>query len=108
MTQQLYHLLVYVPVSHADRVRAALGKAGAGRIGAYEYCSFSVKGTGRFLPMKGSKPAIGKIGKIAKVPEERIEIVVEAKMLKKVLHAVKEAHPYEEPAIHFWEMKNFP
>jgi len=95
-----YHLIVYVPVLHADAVRAALAASGAGKIGNYDSCSFSMKGTGRFRPLEGSNPAIGSQGKIEEVPEERIEVVVTAEHVNEVIQAVKKVHPYEEPAIH--------
>lgn len=90
--------VVYVPETHADIVREALGKAGAGTIGDYTYCSFSVKGVGRFVPMSGAHPAIGQIGKLEAVPEERIETVCYQDELQAILDAVNAVHPYEEVA----------
>ena len=89
----------FVPEAYADKVRKAMGKAGAGKIGDYSFCSFSVKGTGRFLPGKGAKPAIGSVGKFESVKEEKIEARCERAKLKKVIKAIKKVHPYEEPAI---------
>lgn len=98
MTTEVVKFVVFVPMSHADAVRQALGKAGAGKVGDYEYSSFSVKGVGRFKPMKGAKPAIGKVGKLTAVAEERIETVCYKKDLDKILRAVKKVHLYEEIA----------
>src|SRR6478609_5665411 len=67
-------LTVYVPVADADRVRAVLAEVGAGRIGDYDNASFSTPGTGRFRPLAGANPAIGAVGRIEEVPEERIEV----------------------------------
>jgi hypothetical protein len=94
-----YKIVVYVPESHADAVRAALGGSGAGHIGNYSHCTFSVKGTGRFKPEDGAKPAIGAVGKLEAVSEERIETVCHEDRLATVLQAVRAAHPYEEPAV---------
>ena len=102
-----YHLIVYVPLSHADVVRKALADAGAGKIGNYDSCSFSMKGTGRFCPLRGSNPAIGEQGTIEEVPEERIEVVVTSDQLNAVIVAVKKVHPYEEPAIHVLPMMDY-
>lgn len=88
-----------VPETHADAVRKAMGKAGAGKVGDYAFCSFSVKGTGRFMPQKGAQPFIGKEGCIEEVTEERIESVCSCKVLEEVLEAIKKAHPYEETVI---------
>lgn len=92
-------IVVYVPVSHVKKARKALADAGCGHIGKYDFCSFSVKGVGRFRPLKGAKPFIGRAGKIEKVIEERIETICPKTKLRAVLNAVKRAHPYEEPAI---------
>lgn len=107
MQFDLYHLIVYVPESHAEATRKALADAGAGKIGNYDSCSFSLKGTGRFRPLEGAKPAIGSTGKIQAVPEERIEVVVKADQLKLVLNEIKRVHPYEEPAIHLLPMVDY-
>lgn len=100
MKYSRYHLIVYVPLSHADAIRTALAENGAGAIGNYDSCSFSARGTGRFRPLKGAHPAIGTVGKIEEAHEERIEVVVQEDRLKKVIEAVCTVHPYEEPAIH--------
>ena len=100
----LFHLVIYVPLTHADSVRKALAESGAGKIGEYDSCSFSSAGIGRFRPLPGAKPHEGKVGSLTEVAEERIEVVVEEEKLSAVLKAVKKAHPYEEPAIHLWRM----
>lgn len=93
-----YKIVVYVPESHADIVREAIGNAGAGKIGYYTHCMFTIKGTGQFKPGEGANPTIGEVGKLEKVEEERIETVCAEEKLKDVLKAIKENHPYEEPA----------
>ena len=75
-----------------------MGNAGAGKIGNYSHCTFTLKGTGRFKPEEGASPAIGKVGKLEEVSEERIETVCSEEKLEAVMKAVKENHPYEEPA----------
>lgn len=68
-------IVVFVPETHADLVREAMGKAGAGLIGDYKNCSFSVKGIGRYIPLDTAHPFIGKPGELSEVIEERIETV---------------------------------
>jgi hypothetical protein len=93
-----FKIVVYVPEDHADQLREAMGNAGAGKIGNYTHCTFTVKGTGRFKPGEGANPTIGNVGKLEEVAEDRIETVcIEAK-LKQVLKAIENAHPYEVPA----------
>src|SRR5438105_1400479 len=94
-----YKVIIYIPIGDAHKIRQVLGDAGAGRIGNYDFCSFSWRGKGRFRPLKGSNPAIGAIGELTEVDEERIEVVVEESILPEVIKKVTDAHPYEEPAI---------
>ena len=104
MDNEIVKLMVGVPENHASKIREVLGKNGAGKIGNYEYCSFSFKGTGRFLPLAGAKPAIGEIGKLEEVAEEQIQTICYKKDLAKIVKAIKEAHPYEEPPIEVWSL----
>ncbi|MCL5438497.1 MAG: hypothetical protein M1268_00730 [Patescibacteria group bacterium] len=101
-------LVVFVPETHADQVREAMGKAGAGIVGDYKFCSFSAKGIGRFIPMKGANPTIGKIGKLEEVVEERIETVCFKKDLEKIIDAIKKVHPYEEIALDVYPLLSNP
>lgn len=93
-----YKLVVFVPKEQAESVRMALGNAGAGHIGNYSDCSFSVSGTGRFKPLEGTSPFIGQQGEIESVEEERIETIVPKELLHSTLKAMMEVHPYEEVA----------
>ncbi|MBN2585631.1 YqfO family protein [Patescibacteria group bacterium] len=99
-------IVVFVPESHADAVREAMGEAGAGKIGNYTNCSFSSKGVGRFLPQAGANPAIGEVGKLEAVEEERIEMVCEREKLKEAISAIKRVHPYEEIAYDVYPLED--
>lgn len=92
-------VVTYVPPDAADAVRAALAGAGAGRIGAYDACSFSSDGTGRFTPGPGATPAIGTVGAAEATPEVRVEATVPSWFLLRAITALKEVHPYEEPVV---------
>ena len=46
--------VIFVPPENADALRAAIFAAGAGQIGDYSHCSWSVTGTGQFLPEDGA------------------------------------------------------
>jgi hypothetical protein len=100
-------LIVFTPLSHADIVREALGKAGAGKIGNYDFCSFSTFGIGRFKGNEKSNPAIGESLKYESVEEERIEVVVSRDILKSVIEAVKKVHPYEEVAFDIYQLEDY-
>ena len=82
-------LVVFVPISHTDIVRQALGEAGAGKIGNYDFCSFSSLGTGRFRGNENSNPSIGEPNKFESVEEERIEVLVPREILGNVIEKMK-------------------
>lgn len=99
-------IVVTVPVTHADAVREAMGRAGAGQSGHYSFCSFSSKGIGRFKPEPGANPAIGEVGRLESVEEERIEVICGRDILTEVIAAVKKAHPYEEVALEVYPLED--
>jgi dinuclear metal center YbgI/SA1388 family protein len=100
----LDQVVVHVPRSHAEAVRRALADAGAGAVGDYADCSFSVVGEGRFRPLAGAQPAIGSVGTPETVAEERVEVVVPRSRRTAVLRALVAAHPYEEPSFAVLEL----
>jgi len=99
-------LAVFVPMSHTEIVRKALGEAGAGKIGNYDLCSFSSRGTGRFRGNEKSNPAIGKVGKYESIEEEKIEVIVPRSILSEVIAKMKAVHPYEEVAFDIYPIEN--
>lgn len=101
----LYKLVVYAPTSHSDSVRRALDIAGAGSMGNYAGCSYSSVGEGRFTPIQGAHPFIGQLGQMEVVEEERIETLVQGKILSNVIQAMLKAHPYEEVAYDVFPLK---
>ncbi len=88
-----------VPIEHADKVRQAVGKTGAGLIGEYSFCSFSNIGQGRFMPTDQANPHVGEAGKLETVEEEHIEVVCNRTEAKGIIRALRDAHPYEEVPI---------
>lgn len=100
-------IVVFVPETHTDIVREAMGNAGAGKIGNYSHCTFSSKGVGRFKPEVGANPHIGEVGKFEEVVEERIETVCLRENLQKVISAIKEAHPYDEVALDVYALDDY-
>ncbi|MET3574748.1 Nif3-like dinuclear metal center hexameric protein [Bhargavaea ullalensis] len=100
--EPLYKLAVYTPHDSVEKVREALGKAGAGAIGDYVNCTYEIEGTGRFTPSGGADPYIGEVGKPEAVEETKIEVVLTASIRSRVERAMIKAHPYEEPAYDFF------
>ncbi|WP_250464393.1 YqfO family protein [Microbulbifer litoralis] len=100
----MYKLCVYIPETHTEKVKQALFAAGAGRIGDYDSCCFQLKGTGQFRPLDGSQPFIGRTGEVEKVDEYRVEMVCADEVVDAALAALRESHPYEEPAFDLWQL----
>jgi hypothetical protein len=97
-------LVVFVPPDALDAVRDAVFAAGAGRIGEYERCSWYTAGTGTFFGGKGTDPTVGERGREERVPELRLETVYPAERESEVVAALREAHPYEEPAFDLYPL----
>lgn len=105
-TETLYKLVVFIPEDSMSVVRNAMFEAGAGRIGNYVSCGFSVKGQGTFKPLEGANPYIGQAGKLETVEEYRLETVVPENLLDSVIKSMLKAHPYEEVAYDVYRLDN--
>ncbi len=102
----LKKIVVFVPKTHANQVREAMSKAGAGHIGNYSHCTFNSDGTGTFKPEEGTDPFIGRVGEVEYVEEVKIETIAPANIQHKVVSALMKAHPYEEPAYDIYPLDN--
>jgi hypothetical protein len=100
----MYKLCFYVPESHLESVKAAVFKAGAGHIGAYDSCCWQTLGQGQFRPLNGSNPFIGQAGQVESVSEWKVEMVVADEQIHDSVKALKAAHPYETPAYEVWRL----
>ncbi len=103
--ETFYKLVVYVPLTHVDEVRAAISGAGAGSIGNYSDCTFQSPGIGTFKPGPGTQPFIGQTGKLEQVDESRLETICPEPFLKSVIEAMLQAHPYEEVAYDVFKLE---
>jgi dinuclear metal center YbgI/SA1388 family protein len=101
-----FKVVVFVPQDHLDNLAKEIFLAGGGIIGEYRNCSFRVNGEGTFLGSENSNPSIGKKQQFEKVEETRLEFLVDAWKLDKVIAALIKAHPYEEPAYDIIPLKN--
>ncbi|TSC87511.1 MAG: hypothetical protein G01um10147_489 [Microgenomates group bacterium Gr01-1014_7] len=102
----MFKIVTFAPIKDAQKVRQAMGDAGAGVWGKYHHASFSTRGIGRFIPVKGAHPAIGRVGEMSGVEEERIEVICKEEKVKKVVEAIKRIHPYEEIPIEVYKLEN--
>jgi hypothetical protein len=103
----MYKICVYIPVEAVEIVKQALFEAGAGRIGNYDSCCWQTDGTGQFRPLENSNPTIGSQNVVEKVKETKVELVCEDELLEDAIKALRESHPYEEPAFDVWKLENF-
>lgn len=99
-----HKIVTFVPESSAERIRAALAGAGAGRIGEYSHCSFNIAGRGTFFGSDAAAPAVGRKGRLETADEVRVEMVVGTRRLPAVIAALRATHPYEEPAFDLYAL----
>jgi dinuclear metal center YbgI/SA1388 family protein len=107
-SEPLDKLVTFVPHQHTQQVIDALSAAGAGSIGEYERCAFTTQGQGTFRPGAAANPAIGVPGEIEVVDEHRVEMVLTRRRRGHVVAALREVHPYEEPAFDVFELASWP
>ncbi|EUJ51570.1 Nif3-like dinuclear metal center hexameric protein [Paenilisteria rocourtiae] len=106
-TEKYGKIAVYTPDFAEESIRLALVNNGAGQFSdRYSECSFSVEGTGHFLPNVEANPTIGKPGDLETVREIRIEAIFPRSKMDQIVKAVKLAHPYEVPAIDVYPIEN--
>lgn len=103
---KMLKLSTMIPNVHVDKVRLALFDAGAGQLGNYDSCSFSVKGEGTFRALKGANPYVGNLNEFHLEAETRIDVILPVWLKHKVETALIQAHPYEEPAYEFVRLDN--
>ncbi|KAJ7180684.1 GTP cyclohydrolase 1 type 2/Nif3 [Mycena filopes] len=80
--------------------------AHVGKIGNYERCAFLSRGTGQFQPSAGAHPAIGEVGALQSVEEDRVEVSV-LDRVREVVKELKAVHPYEEVAYDVYRVEDF-
>lgn len=97
-TLDQYKVVVFAPGDDREAILGAIFAAGAGRIGDYEECSFTLEGSGTFHGREGTNPAVGEAGRRETVAEQRIEFVCPPAKLDAAIGAMLAAHSYEEPA----------
>ena len=102
--RQTHKIVTFVPAAEVERVRNALASAGAGRIGEYELCSFTIAGQGTFLGSDASNPSVGRRGALESVAEVRLEMVCPGSAIAILIETLRTFHPYEEPAFDVYEL----
>jgi dinuclear metal center YbgI/SA1388 family protein len=106
LKNRLLKLVTYVPVDHLDKVREAVFNAGAGIIGNYDNCGFTVEGTGSFRGGENTNPYVGEKGKMHFEKEAKFETILFSHLKDKVISTLLEVHPYEEVAYDLYPLEN--
>ena len=106
LSRKLLKLVTYVPVADADKVRRALFDAGAGTIGEYDCCSYNSEGFGTFRAGANANPYCGEIGELHHEPELSVSVILPQHLRGRVIQALFQAHPYEEPAFDLIPLEN--
>ena len=101
----MYKLSFYVPVADSEKVKSAVFATGAGQIGNYDYCCWETLGYGQFRALIGSNPTIGKQNILEQVAELKVELVCDDHLIRDAVRALKQAHPYEEPAYQVYKLE---
>ncbi len=104
--ENLKQLVVYVPKEYSEKLKQAIFEAGAGNIGFYDECSFTVSGKGTFRPLPGSNPFEGAEYVRENTEEEMLYFIYENYKQNRILNALKLAHPYEEVAYQIYNLDN--
>ncbi len=102
----LKKLVTFSPTENAENIQNGLFEAGAGAIGTYSECSFTLEGKGTFKANEGSHPYVGKIGARHHENETRIEVIFPGFLQNKIVNKLKEIHPYEEVAYDIYSLEN--
>ena len=103
----IYKISFYAPVEHVENIKQAMFTAGAGKIGDYNCCAWQVLGEGQFQPLAGSNAFIGSVNQLEKIAEYRVEMVCDDQHIHAAVAALKQTHPYEEPAYQVIRIEDF-
>jgi len=99
-------LITYAPTADAESIKLALFQAGAGEIGKYSNCSYSLEGIGSFKAGDNANPTVGTIGEVHFEKEAQINVIYSFEKEKAILSALFDAHPYEEVAYEILTLEN--
>ncbi len=103
----MYKVGFLVPPSHLEEVKLSLFAQGAGEIGDYKHCAWQVLGEGQFLPNERAKPFLGEKNETNRVAEYYVQVICVEANIRAVIAALKDAHPYEEPAYDVVKLEKF-
>lgn len=99
-------LMTYIPVEHFESVKEDLFTTGAGQLGDYQECSFTITGEATFKGNEKSNPVIGTQGERTTQDEKLLTITFLPHLESQVLKMLFKSHPYEEVAYEITTLDN--
>jgi len=103
----MYKLIYFVPLDAKEKTKEALFNIGVGRYENYEFCSFETLGVGQFKPIGDANPHIGRLDRVEKVQEYKVEMICSDELIKEAVKVLKKSHPYEEVAYEVFRIEEF-
>lgn len=100
----MYKICFYVPEDVCEKVKEALFRAGAGKIGPYARCAWQTLGEGQYEPLSGSQPHAGTLNQLYRGREYQVEMVCSDDIIDKVIATLLDVHPYETVAYAAWKL----
>jgi dinuclear metal center YbgI/SA1388 family protein len=104
--QIIKKIITYVPITDVEKVKEALFTAGAGNLGNYSECSFTITGQGTFKGDENSNPVIGEQLKRETLEEKQLSMSFLPHLEKAVVAALMHSHPYEEVSYELSTLEN--
>jgi dinuclear metal center YbgI/SA1388 family protein len=104
--QDSVKLVVFIPIGYEEKIMLSLDEAKEGRIGSYRLCTYKSRGEGTFKAEIGSHPFQGEIGKIERVSEWRLEVLIPRAHVLELVEKIRRAHPYEEMTYDIYPVEN--
>lgn len=104
--EKLYKAVIYVPCTHLEQVRNTVINHMKCDIGNYTGCTFVSQGQGTFIPLEGSSPYVGNLGKLEKVNENQLSFIGTHQEVSHIIEEAKKVHPYEEVAVDVYLLEN--
>ena len=102
----MYKIETCIPKSCLETIRKVLLDYDAGHIGNYKGCLIYYPITGIWYSTRDANPTVGAAGEWSKAVELKVDVIVDDELVKPVVLAIKEAHPYEEPVINIIHLED--
>ena len=103
-SKKLFKVVVFGPIESEKIIRKTIERMGVGKVGKYSGWTFCLHGITRVRALPGANPARGKVGKIEKTKEFRMETACFETEINKLIEAIKSVHPYEVVPIDVFEV----